>query len=74
MVKISAVGMGLTIGTDALECQKGSDVTITVTAGNSLFASKNASQPLVLKAIKVLGSPWIDAIDEIADDGGLGVK
>ena len=74
MVKISADGMGLTNRTDALECQKGSDVTITVTAGNLFFQSQDASQPLVLKAITVPGSPRIDAIDEMPEDGGLRVK
>ena len=74
MVKISAVGMGLMTGSDALECQKGSDVTITVTAGNSSFQSQYASQPLVLKAITVPGSPAVDAVDEMPEDGGLRVK
>jgi len=74
MVKISADGMGLMTGSDALECQKGSDVTVTVTAGNSFFQSQDASQPLVLKAITVPGSPTIDAVDEMPEDGGLRVK
>jgi len=51
MVKITADGMGLMTGRDALECQKESDVIITVTAGNSFYQSMNASEALILKAI-----------------------
>jgi len=53
MVKITADDMGLLTGRDALECQQGSNVIITVTAGNSFFQSKDASEALILKAITV---------------------
>jgi len=71
VVNISATKLGV-MYTDALMCEKGSNISITVLAGNKFFVG-DASHPVLLTAISVPSSPTIDNVVEIPNGGGLNV-